>query len=352
MTFPFQTVTEQVAAALRDELLRGRWGGSIPGRNILAEALGVNRKTVDAALRILEGEGILVNRGPRRRREVVLPKGAAVPMRVAILHYDPASLKIPLHIELAHQLEEAGHTVFAAAQTLADLQMELRGVQRFVGRTDADAWIVCAGSQEVLTWFADQPFPSFALFGRRQGLAIASAGPDMPAAVDVVTRRLLKLGHKRIVNLCMSERRHPAPGKPEQAFLDALRDHGIQTGPYNLPDWEPSPEGLQTILQSLFELTPPTALISGSPILLAPVMQFLARRKLQVPEDVSLISTDHHPEVSWCVPSIAHVSWDHTPVIHRVVRWASNVSRGRTDLCQSFFSAKFVEGGTIGPPLC
>lgn len=344
----FLSITEQVAATVKNELIRGRWGGSVPGRNALAETLGVNHKTVDAALKLLELEGILINHGPRRRREVVLPQGAVAPMRIAILHYDWDSLPTPLHLELRHQLEEAGHTTFNTDETLQSLRMKRSRVQRMVEQTEADAWIVCAGSREVLTWFADQPFPSFALFGRRSGLSIASVGPNKLASIEKVTRRLLELGHQRIVLLCMWERRHPIPGKPERAFLDALQAHGIETGPYNLPEWEGGIEGLQTILHSLYQLTPPTALITSSPILLAPVMQFLARHNLQVPKDVSLVSTDYHPETLWCVPAIAHVAWDPTLVIRRVVRWASNVSRGKRDVRQSMTPATFVEGGTIG----
>ena len=44
---------------------------------------------------------------------------------------------------------------------------------------------------------------------------------------------------------------------------------------------------------------------------------------LHVPEDVSLVSTDHHPEHGWCDPPISHIAWDTGPVIRRIARWAS-----------------------------
>ena len=47
------------AGALREGLREGRWQGSMPGRNRLAVELGVNHKTVKAALVILEREGLL-----------------------------------------------------------------------------------------------------------------------------------------------------------------------------------------------------------------------------------------------------------------------------------------------------
>lgn len=349
MSIHFPSITEQVAAYLRTELIRGRWGGTIPGRNQLAELLGVNRKTIDAALKLLEQEGVLVNQGPRRKRKVVLPQGAAAPMRIANLLYDPDSRQLPSVLEQQHLLEEAGHTPFFTEQTLTKLQMKLPRVRRLVAETEADAWIVHSGSREILAWFAEQPIPVFARFGRWQGLPIPAVVPNKPLALKELTQRLLELGHRRIVMLCMWERRNPEPGETEQTFLDTLEAHGIQTGPYNLPDWEGNREGLQDILESLFKLTPPTALVLASPILHAAVFQFLARQGLRVPEDVSLISTDHQPEHGWCDPPISHVAWDTRPILHRIVRWANNVSQGKTDLRQTLTPATFVEGGTIGP---
>ena len=68
-----------------------------------------------------------------------------------------------------------------------------------------------------------------------------------------------------------------------------------------------------------------------------------------MPEDVSLICTDSDPNFAWCEPSIAHIRWDYLPVVRRIVRWAANVSIGKTDLRQTSTKAEFVEGGTIGP---
>ena len=68
------SATEQVAEHLRNELLRGALSGSLPGAHPLAEELGVNHKTVKAALQMLEKEGLLVGRGAGRRRKIVLPK--------------------------------------------------------------------------------------------------------------------------------------------------------------------------------------------------------------------------------------------------------------------------------------
>jgi len=346
----FLTIAEQLAAELRSELVRGRWGGSLPGRKPLAERYGVNHKTVEAAMALLEVEGLLENQGQGRKRRVVLPRNASMPMRVCILSYDRNDRQLPYMIELQHLLEEAGHTPFFTDKTLVELKRKLSRVQRLVAATEADAWIVCAGPKDVLAWFAEQPVPAFALFGRRQGLPIASAGPDQSTAMVAIAEQFISLGHRRIVQLVMKERRYPEPGDPERHLLETLESHGIRTGPYNLPDWEEGPIGFQTLLTSLFQVSPPSALIVDDPTtLFAPVQQFLQRRGLRVPEDVSLIITEPHPYLDWCRPSIAHVVWDNRPILRRILRWAGRVSRGQRDVQQTLTPTSIYAGGTIGP---
>ena len=342
---------EQVEAHLRAGLLEGRWRGLMPGVLRLEEELGVNRKTVEAGLRLLEQEGLLAPQGAGRRRRIVLPESARArrSLRVAILLYEPADAGLNFIVELRHRLDKGGHTSFIVSKTLRNLDMDARRMPRLVKETRADAWMVAAGSRDVLAWFAERQIPAFALFGRRQGLPIAGIGPDKSPAVVAAVRRLVELGHRRICMLVHRERRLPEPGVPEQAFLTALLSHGIRTGPYNLPAWEEDTEGFHTRLESLFGTTPPTALIIDEAALFVATLLFLMNRGLRVPEDVSLICSDGDPHFAWCRPSIAHIRWDSRPVVRRIVRWASNVSLGRRDVRQTLTAAVFVPGGTIGP---
>ena len=61
---------EQVAAHLRTEISRGRWRHILPGIQRLGIELGVNHNTMEAALRLLEAEGVLASQGHGRPRRV------------------------------------------------------------------------------------------------------------------------------------------------------------------------------------------------------------------------------------------------------------------------------------------
>jgi DNA-binding LacI/PurR family transcriptional regulator len=56
-----------------------------------------------------------------------------------------------------------------------------------------------SGSRDPPLWFSQQSIPTFALAGRRRGIEIASTGPDKVPALRTAVRRLVELGHKRIV---------------------------------------------------------------------------------------------------------------------------------------------------------
>jgi DNA-binding LacI/PurR family transcriptional regulator len=169
-----------------------------------------------------------------------------------------------------------------------------------------------------------------------------------PALITAVGH-LVSLGHCRIVMLTREERRKPTPGFLEQAFLNELEAQGIPTGPYNLPDWDETPEGFHRLLDSLFLHSPPTALLIQGAQLTVAVLQHFTERGITAPRDVSLVCMDPDPAFVWCQPSISHLSWDFDPIVRRVVRWADNVAKGKDDRRASSTLAEFIEGGTIGP---
>lgn len=343
--------SEQVADHLKAELLRGRWTTSIPGVPSLAAEMGVNRKTVDAALRQLDAEGILIPRGAGRKRLVgALPDDMTpAPLRLGILTYEAADKRIDYVVEIQHMLMEAGHAPFFAAKSLMELSIDVERVAHLVSSTEADAWLVMSASTDVLDWFATQPLPVFSLFGGARDPRFAGAGPNKLEAYREIVRVLVRLGHRRIVLLARKQRRKPVPGESERTFLEALEEEGISVGEYHLPDWSDSKESFFACLNSLFHITPPTALIIQEATLFTAAQQFLARRGLRVPEDVSLICTDPDPNFAWCEPTIAHIRWRSRPFVRRVIRWADKVSRGKEDFVKSHAKAEFINGGTVGP---
>jgi DNA-binding transcriptional regulator YhcF (GntR family) len=346
----FLSKIEQVAAHLRQQIMDGTWQKVIPGRQELSISLGVSNKTAESALRLLESEGVLVAQGAGRRRKIVnFKKSAPVGLRIKTLAYENTDRNLAHHVELQRRLGAAGHQHDFAEKTLLDLGMDVKRVAKFVENNEADAWIVTAGSVEVLQWFSEQSTPAIAQFGRFDGIAIAAAGVRKIPAMTQALRKLISMGHRRIVMLSREERRLPVPAGYEQAFLDELEFHQIQTGAYHLPEWQDNINDFHRCLDSLFSATPPTAIIINEAPHYIAAMHHLAQRGLVAPRDISLICDDPDICFSWCIPGISHIYWDSRPVVNRIAQWADKIAKGKVDLKQVYTLAEFIEGGTFGP---
>ena len=227
--------------------------------------------------------------------------------------------------------------------------MKVGRIARMVNRTETDSWVVFSAPQEVLECFVAHSVPTFALFGRFRRLPLAATGLDKVPAFRAAVRRLAELGHRRIVLLQPKHNREPTPALLVRETLAEMEANGIKTGPYNLPDWEDSREGFHRLLDELYRLTPPTALILDEAYHFFAAQQHLAHRGILAPQHVSLFCASPDPTFAWCQPTIAHIRYDIRPVLRRVVRWTDNVACGKDDRRQSFTKAEFVDGGTVGP---
>lgn len=349
------TLMEQTAEHVRDGLRAGRWKDQLPGVLRLARELGVAAGTLRQALRLLENAGDIALSADGRSRQIrPMPREAGQALRVGILLWekleeDNSQAQQLLH-GLAQALEKMGCAPFFSGRSQGALRHEVGRIGRYVAKTEADAWVVFAGSRPVLEWFATQRWPCLALAGRFRGLPIAAAAPDKVPAYRELIRRLIALGHRRIVLLAGQGRRLPKPGRMEAAYLEELARHGITGDDYHLPDWEETPAGFQRVLTELFRHSAPTALITDEVRLLTAALQFLAHRKLGVPEQVSVVCGDEDPAFVWCRPTLTHVRWHHEPLIRHAVRWAKAIRRGRVDQQQVLYPAELVVGGTIGVP--
>jgi DNA-binding LacI/PurR family transcriptional regulator len=124
----------------------------------------------------------------------------------------------------------------------------------------------------------------------------------------------------------------------------------VSAGDYNIPDWEPTLEGLQALFASLFQVTPPTALIVEEPAHLLALILHLAQRRLRVPQDVSLISLGRIASMAWCRPEVTSFYWDNDQILRRITRWVAAVAMGRPDREAVRLPLKFNSGATIAPP--
>lgn len=344
------TASEQVAEHLRGEIAKGAWADVMPGCNRLVQQMGIGRNTIDAALHMLEVEGLLVPQGVGRRRIIVRSESQRhTDLTVQVLVHEESVRKWPFLLDLIHELREHGIRTEFASKTLSDLRMDLKRLKRFVAGTEADLWLVVGAPAKVLQWFAGQPVSAYAVIGRLASVDIAGVGTLKTPAMDQAVKRLVELGHRRIVMMTRPERRRPTPGLFERNFLESLAASGIPVGSYHLPDWDNHPASFGQCLDALFAHTPPTAIFFSEVPLYVSALHHFCARGIRVPQDVSMICHDPDPAFDWGNPAVAHFDWDTRLLTRHVLRWVRRVSQGKASRRQQLIKAKFIEGGTIGP---
>ncbi|MBT8045126.1 MAG: substrate-binding domain-containing protein [Verrucomicrobiae bacterium] len=344
------SAAEQVAQFLRDDIQRGRWTETMPGVRLLAEELHANRDTVNSALQRLEKEGLLINQGPGLQRKIHrADAGEQRNMRVMIQPYDSNCRNYPYYVEFRNQLQTTGHMVDFAPKTLRDLKMDPKRVMAQAKKLDADAWVFQAAPFAILEPFSGLNLPTFAVAGGASGLNMAGITVDTPHGIKEATRRLVELGHRRIVMMVHEERRIPKLAYQEQDFLRELKRLGIEASRYHLPDWEDSKEGFVDRLDELFRVSPPTALILDTDALFFSAMQYFAQRGLSAPKDVSLVSNISNPVFGWSVPSVAYIDWNMNLINRHLMHWFDKLARGDEQRKLHEIKTRFFEGGTVGP---
>ena len=354
---PRLSLAAQTAAHLRAGLRAGQWGGLLPGVIPLSVELQVSPPTVRAALRQLEAEGFLKTRGLGRCRRVAdgPPKAdRRRPRRVGVLLHERMVDENPGRqsalAQLQHEIEQAGHVCFFSRPCMAGLRHEPERIAAYFAEIQADAWVVLSPRPQVLAWLATQPVPAFSLGALGGDNALAGALVDGQPSIAAATRRLLALGHQRLVFIGQSGVRAPRPRTKAEAFIGELKAAGLRwSHGYNLPEWEETPAGFRALLTGLFSATPPTALLIDETPRVMATLAFLAERGLRVPEQVSLVAMQADSSLTWCHPVIAQLRWDTRPLVRRVVRWVVALDNGKPDLEQSVFPSEFVDGGSIGP---
>ena len=350
------SLAEQTAEHLRAKMLAGHWGGKLPGVVRLCAEHHVSQSTMRKAILQLEAEGLLTAGGLGRCRSLVsLPtaKARGRGLRVGVLLHERMVEENPtmqaLLALLQHQIEQAGHIGFFSQPCQASLRHEPERIATYLAEMQADAWVVVAPKREVQQWFAEQSIPAIAIGGASDvNLATVSVLAH-PGRAEVV-RRLLDLGHERIVMICLNHLRQPVRGMAVENFTAALTQRGVRWSyAYNVPEWEETPAGFRILLEGLFSVTPPTALLIDETPRAVAALSFLASRGVRVPEQVSIFVGQWDSSLAWSDPPIAHLKSENAPLVHHIVRWLVAVEKGKAERLHTTFPAEFFCGGTLGP---
>ncbi|WP_414664321.1 substrate-binding domain-containing protein [Horticoccus sp. 23ND18S-11] len=304
-----QSLVAQTVAFLHAQIEGGAWQGWLPSERSLCELLQVSRNTLRAALAQMKQEGrirpvhgagneILVTRGPavdqRRSRDVALlapePIERLRPMQSLWIDEMRALLsERGLRLRVFH-----GHHYFAAKPGPA--------LQKLVTRNPHGCWILMLAGETVQRWFSRARIPCIVAGSSYPGLDLPFRDLDHRAMCRHAAGVLLGLGHRRLVMLTQKSRR-AGDLESEAGFLEGVKK-SRHTGAEALVIYhDETIESLALAVRRIIKLQPAaTALLVVHPHYYLAAASRLAQSGVKIPGEISMISRDDDPFLSFIVP--------------------------------------------------
>lgn len=175
---------------------------------------------------------------------------------------------------------------------------------------------------------------------------------DHAGAMFEATRRLLELGHRRIVLLTGEPVIYPARARL-QGYLEAFASRGLK------PDERLiraqsffATESFRHTSSLLAGEDPPTAIIAGGIDMLSGVLKAIRVRGMKVPDDISVVAAGDSELAELYSPPISVERWDQAEIgrtaaellINRMVRHTNDPPQ------HVLLPAEFIQRGSIAPP--
>lgn len=339
---------------LREAILSGRFGATLPGFRVLAKVLGVSPPTVADAVKALIAEGLIHSDGARRRMRVAIPGD---------IGRSPAALSTRVVWFATSSAFE--HAVSGSTTLMAQLQQALGGSEWLVrhrvmsyghsenhsGHWDQmadaeapDAMVVWTGRPAIGEWALARRLRTLFIGGAKEDLDLPMLAVKSAGLVEVAIRELLERGHRRLcIPLC---NRPPAMVRNIRAVVTK----SLRMGGGNAKDTVPvsAYEG-GPVIEAMVEL----ALAERAPTgwIFFDWREFLAAscvfrdRGISIPRDLSAVILSWDPAMEWYRPAPAHFRQP----LERMAKVAADWVMGEADLSGTrYFHADWVAGGTLG----
>jgi DNA-binding LacI/PurR family transcriptional regulator len=351
-----QSLVSQTAAYLREEIAKGGWNPWLPGERRLCESLQVSRNTLRAALEQLAAAGVIkAEHGLGNRVVSTSPvKHSSSAERVAcLLSPDPLQTLRPTQTlwidELRAMLIEHDCRLHVLHGQQYFRAQPAPALQRLVRQHPHACWILVRSTEPTQAWF------------QRSGHACVVAGSTSPhvdlAYVDLDHRALcrhaagvlLGLGHRRIA-LIAERTQRAGDVASELGFIE-----GIRSSPHSDAEpivvWhEPSVESVSTALRRLMEHRRPTALLVANPYFYLTITSRLAQLGWRIPEDVSVLSRDEDPFLSFLLPRPARYTIPAHIFARRLLRPVLEfIESGSVSTRSVSIMPQFLRGDSIAP---
>jgi DNA-binding LacI/PurR family transcriptional regulator len=348
----FQSISAQVAQALRTEIENQAWDQALPGERSLAERFQVSRKTIRKALAELRADGVLMtqrNRGTRIQKSRG-PRRAET-HRVALLLPQPLEGSRPYTAlwvnRLMGLLQEAGYPlqIFHGAKYFG--RNATRSLQRLTADHAARCWIVGGSNRPLQEWFAASGVPTIIAGSTHPGIALPSVDIDHRALCRHTASLLLRHGHRRLA-LFLEHGGHAGDAESEQGFREGVAAANDAPEPLVCSPERAASSIIRETKRLLARKEPPTGWLVSNSYAYLTVLSYLASVGLRVPRDISVISRDEETFLRFMHPLPAYYSTKPAKFAQALNQALKRILGGDTSPFAIRIMPDFVRGDSVG----
>ena len=369
-----QSLVSQTVELLRREIAQGTWREWLPAERALCAMLQVSRNTLRRALAQLVRDGVLQSRHGAGTRVPAAPPPPRPPAErtrdVAVLSPDPVELLRPTQTlwidELRALLSERGvrlHVIHGRQYFRAQPGLAL---SKLLAQQPHGCWILTLSTLAIQQWFHAHGVPCLVAGSVHGGLDLPFRDLDHRASCRHAAGHLLGLGHRRLA-LLIAKSRLAGDLASEAGFLEGARKLPPADASAVIAHHDGTVAGICLALRRLLERPPaPTALLVPNAYHYLTVASRLAQLGRRVPQDVSLLSRDEDPFLSFLVPAPARYVvnpramarsllpavldlLDGRPVAQRGVQLMPEFIRGESTAAPPPAPARPLARGAVGP---
>lgn len=348
---------DEVERRLRESLLRGDYGETLPGERNLAEVFGVSRPTLRRAIGALVAQGWLQPVPGLPTRILKKPEARRDPSRViAFLSSHPlrglSAGTMLTHDLLSEALAADGYTLrFAECAAFRERRFR-SALPASVNRVPADAYILHQAPEAVQAWFVEAGRPACVMGTPAQGVALPGLDTDFAPAAEHAMRMLQRQGHAPGRTLLLLPQLDLAGHRAMRAGF--LRAGGSEAAVLRHPidDSAFLPWIAREIVPRLAGGGGPTAVITGWARFTVALMTALsARFGLRLPDDLSVVCLADDPVFDMMIPQVSRYRRPAEAFVRRLARMSVMAAKGLPQPAGPvLLIPDLVEGGSVSAP--
>jgi LacI family transcriptional regulator len=248
--------------------------------------------------------------------------------------------------ELRQQLHDEGYRLVLHDGSRYFVPRPGDALRQLIRRHPCACWVLVHSSRNIQQWFVEHQIPAMAAGSVHPGVTLPSVRIDVEAVSRHAAGTLLRLGHRRLAFLNLRTDR-AGDHESERAFLRVAGDAGAVA---EIIHHDSRAESVEHAVRRLAGREPRvTGWLVGHSETYLSVLSALARLKLRVPEDISLISREDDPFLAALLPAPARyvaIPRHYSRRIHRLllaIRAGHAMPDGGQPIVPEFIRGKSID---------